>query len=131
MLLTAVPFFVVAATWRLPDTYHSAGSEPGDRHHQVLRSPGQPRCALQLTCRLGRRHRPGSPTGLIRSLPARCGVAHHRCAVRCLHPGRCRPQPPLLEGATAVNPMLAEQVDAVIGVDTHTDTHTACLLDAA
>jgi transposase len=27
--------------------------------------------------------------------------------------------------------MLAESVDAVIGVDTHTDTHTACLLDAA
>src|SRR5262249_8037557 len=25
--------------------------------------------------------------------------------------------------------MLAESVDAVIGVDTHTDTHTACLLD--
>ena len=29
MLLTAVPFFVVEATWRLPDTYHSAGSEQG------------------------------------------------------------------------------------------------------
>jgi hypothetical protein len=29
MLLTAVPFFVVGATWRLPDTYHSAGSERG------------------------------------------------------------------------------------------------------
>jgi hypothetical protein len=29
MLLTAVPFFVVAATWRLPDTYHPAGSERG------------------------------------------------------------------------------------------------------
>ena len=28
-------------------------------------------------------------------------------------------------------PMLAESVDAVIGVDTHTDTHTACLVDAA
>lgn len=27
-------------------------------------------------------------------------------------------------------PMLAESVDAVIGVDTHTDTHTACLLDS-
>jgi transposase len=27
--------------------------------------------------------------------------------------------------------MLAESVDAVIGVDTHTDTHTACLLDQA
>jgi transposase len=26
-------------------------------------------------------------------------------------------------------PMLAEAVDAVIGVDTHTDTHTACLID--
>ena len=26
-------------------------------------------------------------------------------------------------------PMLADTVDAVIGVDTHTDTHTACLLD--
>jgi transposase len=26
-------------------------------------------------------------------------------------------------------PMLAESVDAVIGVDTHTDTHTACLID--
>ena len=25
--------------------------------------------------------------------------------------------------------MLAESVDAVIGVDTHTDSHTACLLD--
>jgi hypothetical protein len=25
-------------------------------------------------------------------------------------------------------PMLAESVDAVIGVDTHTDTHTACPL---
>src|SRR4030095_11052200 len=25
--------------------------------------------------------------------------------------------------------MLADTVDAVIGVDTHTDTHTACLLD--
>ena len=24
--------------------------------------------------------------------------------------------------------MLADTVDAVIGVDTHTDTHTACLL---
>lgn len=29
MLLTAVPFFVVGATCRLPDTYHSAGSERG------------------------------------------------------------------------------------------------------
>jgi len=29
MLLTAVPFCVVEATWRLPDTYHSAGSEQG------------------------------------------------------------------------------------------------------
>jgi integrase len=28
-LLTAVPFFVVGATWRLPDTYHSAGSGRG------------------------------------------------------------------------------------------------------
>ncbi|MGC5023079.1 IS110 family transposase [Micromonospora sp. DT47] len=28
-------------------------------------------------------------------------------------------------------PMLAESVDAVIGVDTHTDTHTACLVDGA
>ena len=27
-------------------------------------------------------------------------------------------------------PMLAESVDAVIGVDTHTDTHTACLIDS-
>jgi transposase len=27
--------------------------------------------------------------------------------------------------------MLAESVDAVIGVDTHTDTHTACLIDCA
>ena len=27
--------------------------------------------------------------------------------------------------------MLAESVDAVIGVDTHTDTHTACLIDNA
>jgi hypothetical protein len=27
--------------------------------------------------------------------------------------------------------MLAESVDAVIGVDTHTDTHTACLVDDA
>ena len=27
--------------------------------------------------------------------------------------------------------MLAETVDAVIGVDTHTDTHTGCLLDSA
>ena len=27
--------------------------------------------------------------------------------------------------------MLAESVDAVIGVDTHTDTHTACLIDSA
>jgi hypothetical protein len=27
--------------------------------------------------------------------------------------------------------MLAESVDAVIGVDTHTDTHTACILDQA
>ena len=26
-------------------------------------------------------------------------------------------------------PMLADTVDAVIGVDTHTDTHTACLVD--
>jgi transposase len=25
--------------------------------------------------------------------------------------------------------MLADSLDAVIGVDTHTDTHTACLLD--
>jgi hypothetical protein len=25
--------------------------------------------------------------------------------------------------------MLAESVDAVIGVDTHTDTHTACLIE--
>jgi hypothetical protein len=35
-----------------------------------------------------------------------------------------------LEGAAAVI-MLAETVDAVIGVDTHTDTHTACLIDSA
>src|SRR5690606_41538482 len=32
-------------------------------------------------------------------------------------------------GATTAMVMLAESVDAVIGVDTHTDTHTACLLD--
>ena len=25
--------------------------------------------------------------------------------------------------------MLADSADAVIGVDTHTDTHTACMLD--
>jgi transposase len=25
--------------------------------------------------------------------------------------------------------MLADTADAVIGIDTHTDTHTACLLD--
>ena len=25
--------------------------------------------------------------------------------------------------------MLADTIDAVIGVDTHTDTHTACLMD--
>jgi transposase len=30
---------------------------------------------------------------------------------------------------TASMTMLADTVDAVIGVDTHTDTHTACLLD--
>jgi hypothetical protein len=29
MLLTAVPFSVVEATWRLLDTYHSAGSGRG------------------------------------------------------------------------------------------------------
>jgi hypothetical protein len=29
MLFTAVPFSVVGATWRLPDTYHSAGSGRG------------------------------------------------------------------------------------------------------
>jgi len=34
-----------------------------------------------------------------------------------------------LEGATAAMAMLAEQVDAVIGVDTHTDSHIACLVD--
>ena len=27
--------------------------------------------------------------------------------------------------------MLADSVDAVIGVDTHTDTHTACLVDGS
>jgi transposase len=34
-----------------------------------------------------------------------------------------------LQGATAAMAMLAEQVDPVIGVDTHTDSHTACLVD--
>jgi transposase len=37
------------------------------------------------------------------------------------------------EGATTAMTMLAENltpvIDAVIGVDTHTDTHTACLID--
>jgi hypothetical protein len=46
--------------------------------------------AFQLTCRLGCRHRPGSPAGLIRSLSARVRVTHHRCAVWWSLPGRCR-----------------------------------------
>jgi transposase len=34
-----------------------------------------------------------------------------------------------MKGSASMS-MLADTVDAVIGVDTHTDTHTACLLDA-
>ena len=33
------------------------------------------------------------------------------------------------KGAVAAMEMVAESVDAVIGVDTHTDTHTACLIE--
>src|SRR5207302_1953504 len=39
MLLTAVPFSVVGATWRLPDTYHSAGSGQGTATRLQLGHP--------------------------------------------------------------------------------------------
>jgi hypothetical protein len=45
-LLTAVPFFVVGATWRLPDTYHSAGSERGTATLKVLRRSRHPHLTL-------------------------------------------------------------------------------------
>ena len=54
---------------------------------------------------------------------AREGVAHHRCAVRCLHEGRANTT------TTLGKVMLAEAVDAVIGVDTLADTHTARLIN--
>src|SRR3954471_2238027 len=39
------------------------------------------------------------------------------------YPGRCRSFDPLPAGRTRPLPMLAEVVDAVVGVDTHRDTH--------
>src|SRR6187549_174384 len=39
------------------------------------------------------------------------------------YPGRCRSFDPLPAGRTRPVPMLAEVVDAVVGVDTHRDTH--------
>src|SRR6185436_4618185 len=39
------------------------------------------------------------------------------------YPGRCRSFDPLPAGRTRPLPMLAEAVDAVVGVDTHRDTH--------
>jgi hypothetical protein len=41
---------------------------------------------------------------------------------KATHPGRCRPLTALWEGHRPV-PMLAELLDAVVGVDTHRDTH--------
>src|SRR3954471_11468723 len=41
------------------------------------------------------------------------------------YPGRCRSFDPLPAGRTRPVPMLAELVDAVVGVDTHRDTHGA------
>src|SRR3954447_26275172 len=39
------------------------------------------------------------------------------------YPGRCRSLDPLPAGRTTPVPMLAELIDAVVGVDTHRDTH--------
>src|SRR3954447_6334636 len=39
------------------------------------------------------------------------------------YPGRCRSLDPLPAGRTRPVPMLAEVIDAVVGVDTHRDTH--------
>ena len=84
--------------------------------------------AFQLTCRPGGQCRPGSPAGLIRSL-----FAPGAWLITDVPPGG-----PFLAGAvadrtwmkgTASMTMLADTADAVICVDTHTGTHTACLLD--
>src|SRR5689334_11958286 len=40
------------------------------------------------------------------------------------HPGRCRPRPTFLEGDPSRMPIVAELVDAVVGGDSHRDTHT-------
>jgi hypothetical protein len=49
MLLTAVPFFV-GATWRLPDTYHSAGFRRGTATLKFYgdRDILDPRCAVRV-----------------------------------------------------------------------------------
>src|SRR6478672_5950066 len=39
------------------------------------------------------------------------------------HPGRCRSFDPLPAGRTRPVPMLADVVEAVVGIDTHRDTH--------
>src|SRR5689334_10385809 len=44
------------------------------------------------------------------------------------YPGRCRPSNLDRKGLGSMQ-MLADQVDAVVGVDTHRDTHTAVVLN--
>ena len=80
-----------------------------------------------------RRHRPGSPCWPDQKpVRARCRgrVTHHRCAAGCVPPGRCRiDRTALARTGERPMPMLAELADVIIGVDTHTDTHTAAAGD--
>src|SRR5689334_23031672 len=46
------------------------------------------------------------------------------------HPGRYRPQPGSWKETRAAMAMVAEVVDAVVGGDTHKDTHTLEMLSA-
>jgi len=62
--------------------------------------------------------KPVRPTG---------GVTHHSLAKRIPHPGR---QPIANPHEGGLRKMLADEVDSVIGVDTHRDTHTAQILAA-
>ena len=78
---------------------------------------------LALTCPSGCRHRPGPPVGLIRSLSAPFGRDPSQMCHSVTLP---RPVPtvdPLPGRRTRPMPMLAEVVDAVVGIDTHRDTH--------
>lgn len=87
---------------------------------RVIWPPGW--CAVRRTRRCW--HRPAPPVGLIRSLSVLLSwrVTHHRYTAEWILPGRCRPDPCTGKERKARGNG-GRTVDAVIGGDTHRDTH--------